>query len=194
MAKLYFRYAAMNAGKSTQLLQIAHNYEALGKAVLLVTAGIDGRFGPGVIASRLGASRPAECFDETSDMFTVIAKFRDEAGQNMGAVLIDEAQFLSAQQVCDIHRVVHQLNVPVLCFGLRTDFVGQPFPGAAMLLALAESIEEIKNVCACGRKATMNVRFLNGMRVRQGPQVMIGDAEYRQCCGECFYEETTDHA
>lgn len=188
MAKLYFRYAAMNAGKSTQLLQISHNYESLGKKVLLMTAKIDGRFGEGRITSRLGASRCADCFDGETDLFSRIEIFSKAAGSEIGAVLIDEAQFLSSDQVRQIHRAVHCMNVPVLCFGLRTDFRGEPFSGSAMLLALAESIEEIKNVCACGRKATMNVRCdIHGHRIVEGPQVLIGDTNYRQACASCFY-------
>ena len=190
MAKLYFRYAAMDAGKSTQILQVAHNYESLGKSVLLMTAKVDGRFGEGQITSRLGVGRPAECFDESTDMFECIKRFRDNAGDRLGAVMVDEAQFLSKEQVSQIHRAVHQLGVPVLCYGLRTDFRGQPFDGSTMLLALAESLEEIKNVCSCGRKATMNIRCdAAGKRLREGPQVLIGDANYRQSCAHCFYTD-----
>lgn len=190
MAKLYFRYAAMNAGKSTQILQVAHNYESLGKAVFLMTAKVDGRFGEGQITSRLGVGRTAECFDEQTDMFDVLERFIQRVGDRLGAALIDEAQFLSKEQVSQIHRAVHRLGVPVLCYGLRTDFRGQPFEGSTMLLALAESLEEIKNVCSCGRKATMNIRCdAEGKRLREGPQVLIGDANYRQACAHCFYAD-----
>ena len=188
MAKLYFRYAAMNAGKSTQLLQIAHNYNSLGKQVLLMTAKIDGRFGVGRITSRLGGSRSAECFDAMTDLSREVEQFQQKAGTFLGAVLIDEAQFLTAEQVRQLHRAVHQLDVPVLCFGLRSDFRGEPFVGSTMLLALAESIEEIKNVCECGRKATMNARFdEQGNREHSGPQVLIGDSSYKAVCASCFY-------
>lgn len=190
MSKLYTRYAAMNAGKSTQLLQIEHNYAALNKQVLLLTAKIDNRFGVGKITSRLGVSKDAEVFDAGVDMFARVAGFRDQAGTALGAVLIDEAQFLTVEQVQQLHRAVHQLDVPVLCFCLRSDFQGKPFPGSAMLLTLSEDIEELKNVCACGSKATMNMRVDRlGQRVRQGPQVLIGDATYRQVCARCFYSE-----
>ena len=196
MAKLYFRYAAMNAGKSTQLLQIAHNYNSLGKQVLLMTAKIDGRFGVGRITSRLGGSRSAECFDAMTDLFREVEQFQQKAGTFRDFadddpnlfVLIDEAQFLTAEQVRQLHRAVHQLDVPVLCFGLRSDFRGEPFEGSTMLLALAESIEEIKNVCECGRKATMNARFdEQGNREHSGPQVLIGDSSYKAVCASCFY-------
>ena len=188
MAKLYFRYAAMNAGKSTQLLQIEHNYVALGKQVLLLAAKVDDRFGVGKITSRLGVSKDAEAFDSSADLFARIAAFRKHAGDAVGATLVDEAQFLTVEQVQQLHRAVHVLGVPILCFGLRSDFQGMPFPGSAMLLTLAEDIEELKNVCACGRKATMNMRVdAQGKRVRHGPQVLIGDGSYRQVCGNCFY-------
>lgn len=191
MAKLYYRFASMCSGKSTQLLQIEHNYTFLGKRVLLLTAAIDDRFGEGNITSRLGISKPAETFKATDNLFLRVRRFVTFSGrENLGAVLVDEAQFLTPEQVSQLHRAVHVLNVPILCFGLRSDFQGQPFPGAAMLLTLAEDIEELKNVCACGAKATMNMRVdSNGQRVRQGPQVLIGDATYRPVCGKCFYAE-----
>lgn len=180
----------MNAGKSTQLLQIEHNYASLGKQVLLMTAQVDDRFGVGKISSRLGVSKDAEVFDTSANLFDRVAAFRDQAGESLGAVLIDEAQFLTVEQVQQLHRAVHKLGVPVLCFGLRSDFQGLPFPGSAMLLTLAEDIEELKNVCACMSKATMNMRVdQDGQRVREGPQVLIGDVSYRQVCGRCFYSE-----
>lgn len=189
MAKLYARFAAMNAGKSTQLLQIEHNYKANGRRVQLITAKLDGRFGTGRITSRLGVSSLAATFIPETDMFDVVKQYAERTPQDeLGAILIDEAQFLTATQVQDLHRAVHLFNVPVLCFLIRSDFQGMPFEGAAMLLTLAEDIEEIKNVCSCGAKATMNMRVdAEGNRVRSGPQVLIGDATYRQVCGKCFY-------
>lgn len=190
MAKLHFRYAAMNAGKSTQLLQIAHNYESLGRKVLLLTAAVDNRHGVGLISSRLGVSREAAVFGPETDMFEVIRLYLNEleGSQQLGAVLIDEVQFMAGPQVQALHQAVHQLKVPIMGFGLRTDFRGSPFEGSAMMLALAEDIEEVKNVCACGSKATMNMRLdASGKKVTQGPQVEIGDARYRQVCARCFY-------
>ena len=188
MAKLYFRYAAMNAGKTTSLLQIEHNYLSLQREVLLLTSSVDDRFGEGEITSRLGVSRPAETYTTTTDMHDRVGRFAEEAKVAIGAILIDEAQFLTQEQVCQLHRAVHQFGVPVLCFGLRSDFRGMPVPGSAMLLTLAESIEEIKNICSCGSKATMNMRCdAEGNRLREGPQVLIGDANYRQVCARCFY-------
>lgn len=190
MAKLHFRFSAMNAGKSTQLLQIAHNYESLGRKILLLTAAVDDRYGVGRVTSRLGVSRDAMVFNAQTDMFEQVRSFFNSlAGlHEMGAILVDEVQFLTGGQVQALHRAVHTFNVPVMGFGLRTDFQGNPFEGAAMLLALAEDIEEVKTVCACGKKATMNMRVdASGKKVTQGPQVEIGDARYRQVCGTCFY-------
>ena len=182
MAKLFFRYAAMNSGKSTQLLQIANNYESMSKAVRLYTAAIDDRFGRGKITSRLNIQRDALTYDDGFDFLE-----QDYAG--IACVLIDEAQFLTPQQVQQLHRLAHTRHVPVICFGLRSDFRGEPFPGSAWLLALAEDIEEIKTICHCGRKATMHIRRDgDGRRIKEGPQVEIGDeARYHAVCASCFY-------
>ena len=189
MSKLYFRYAAMNAGKSTQILQIAHNYESNDLLVQLWTAKIDDRFGEGFVTSRLGAQRSARCYHINTDFAKVVREFSLQSGPNVGALLVDEAQFLSEHQAKALHLAAHRFNVPVMCFGLRTDYRGDPFPGAAMLLSLADEIEEIRNTCACGSKATMNIRTdADGVRLRDGPQVLIGDARYRQVCGDCFHD------
>lgn len=185
MAKLFFRYSAMNAGKSTALLQIAYNYEEQGQRVLLFTAAIDDRSGLGCIASRLGLQRQAGVFDADTNFF---AQLVDE--KCLACVLIDEAQFLSPDQVRQLHRLSNVCNLPVICFGLRSDFQGNAFPGAAQLLTLAEDIEEIKTICACGRKATMNIRMDDaGQRVHAGEQVEIGgNNRYQQVCARCFYQ------
>lgn len=185
MAKLFFRYSAMNAGKSTALLQIAYNYEEQGQRVLLFTAAIDDRSGAGCIASRLGLQRQASVFDETTDFLSQLSAQRD-----LACVLIDESQFLSAAQVRQLHQLANVHNLPVICFGLRSDFQGKAFPGSAELLTLAEDIEEIKTICACGRKATMNIRIDdNGHRVHAGDQVVIGgNNRYQQACARCFYQ------
>lgn len=182
MAKLYFRYSAMNAGKSTYLLQVAHNYRSNGRDVALYTSQVDDRFGVGKITSRLGISSDAT-------VYTPQTHFDEALPCDVACVLIDEAQFLEPAQVQTLHRWAHAQNVPVMCFGIRSDFQGQPFPGAAYLLALADDLEEIKTVCACGKKATMNMRTdENGERVREGAQVLIGgNSRYRQVCARCFY-------
>lgn len=181
MAKLYFRYSAMNAGKSTSMLQVAHNYEEQGLMVRLFTAAIDDRYGVGKVTSRLGPQREVELFDARTNFL--------EAMQKVACVLVDEAQFLSPEQVKQLHQLAQAKGTPVICYGLRSDFRGEPFPGSAYLLALADDIEEIKNICTCGKKATMNIRVdEKGERIREGEQISIGGNEaYRQACGRCFY-------
>ena len=183
MARMFYRYSAMNAGKSTYLLQVAHNYNENGKEVFLLTSALDGRDGYGVISSRIGLKREAVTYNESTD-FQELLKEVDVA-----CILVDEAQFLTFEQVRQLHQFVHRCNIPVMCFGIRSDFQGNPFPGSAALLTLADDLEEIRTVCACGKRATMNLRTdENGVRVREGDQVMIGgNSRYRQVCAKCFY-------
>ena len=185
MSKLYFRYAAMNAGKSTALLQAAHNYEERGMRVLLFTAALDERSGTGIIASRLGLRRSAATFGPG----TVFERLGLPADAR--CVLIDEAQFLQPAQVRQLHRMAHQDGMPVLCYGLRGDFQGEGFPGSIALLTLADELEEMKTICACARKASMNMRLdAQGRRIREGEQVVIGgDERYRAVCPSCFYAD-----
>ena len=185
MSNLYFRYAAMNAGKSTSLLQAAHNYEERGMRVRIFTAARDDRAGYGVVGSRLGLQRQAEAFGADT-MFDIAG-----VGEGLACLLIDEAQFLTPAQVRQLHRLAHAHGVPVLCYGLRSDFRAEAFPGAAALLTLADSLEELKTICACARKASMNLRLdAQGRRVREGEQVMIGGNEsYRAVCPSCFYSD-----
>ena len=189
MAKLYFRYAAMNAGKSTALLQAAHNYEERGMRVRLFVAAHDHRSGVGVIGSRLGLQRQVETFGPETRFDA------SDLAEGVACILIDEAQFLSATQVRQLHRFTHGPHgVPVLCYGLRSDFRGDAFPGSAALLTLADDLEELKTICACARKASMNVRTDGqGRRVQEGEQVVIGGNErYRAVCPTCFYAEADD--
>ncbi len=183
MAKLFFRYAAMNAGKSTALLQVAHNYEERGHRVRIFTARLDDRYGRGFVTSRLGPQREVEQFDGDTDF---LALMRETPG--VACILVDEAQFLSKQQVQQLHEMAHLRNLPAICYGLRTDFQGELFPGSATLLALADEMDEMKTICDCGRKATMNMRVDAGNRkVTEGAQVEIGgNARYRSVCGRCF--------
>lgn len=185
MSKLYFRYAAMNAGKSTALLQAAHNYEERGMRVLLFTAALDNRTGTGVISSRLGLSRQAAVFGAETQFD------RAHLPPDLRCVLIDEAQFLTPAQVSQLHRMAHTEDIPVICYGLRGDFQGEGFPGSLSLLTLADDLEEMKTICACGRKASMNMRLdAQGRRVREGEQVVIGGNErYRGVCPSCFYAD-----
>jgi thymidine kinase len=190
MAKLYFRYSAMNAGKSTELLKDAHNYEERGLGTRLFTAKIDTRMGEGVIYSRLGLQRQSEVFDDTTDFEAVLGAGLS-AKPPTACVFIDEAQFLTPAQVLQLHRFAHLRGVPIICYGLRSDFQGQAFPGAAALLTLADSLDELKTICACQKKASMNARLdAQGQRVRQGEQVHIGgNASYMAMCPACFYKE-----
>ena len=172
MAKLYFFYSAMNAGKSTHLLQSAYNYEQRGMRVLLFLPSIDGRAGEGVISSRIGLSRSARSVDPSSDLYRIV----DEVGHEDGfdAVFVDEAQFLTPAQVLQLTMIVDKVGIPVLTYGLRTDFRGEPFEGSKYLLAWAEELVEIKTVCSSGRKATMSARFHEDTRVYEGEQIEIG--------------------
>ena len=185
VAKLYFRYSAMNAGKSTALLQVAHNYEELGRSVWIFTSALDDRYGRGLVTSRLGPQRRSDTFDEHLDFSERLA-----GADDISCVLVDESQFLTPQQVRQLHRYAHVVGIPVICYGIRSDFLGEPFPGAAYLLTLADSVEELKNVCPCGKKATMNVRFdEHGARITTGEQIAIeGAVRYVPMCGSCFYE------
>jgi thymidine kinase len=194
VAKLYFRYAAMNAGKSTALLQAAHNYEERGLTVRVFTAALDDRGGAGVIASRLGLSRHAETFGAHTSFDA--AAVLTAGTPRPACLLIDEAQFLSREQVRQLHRLAHREDLPVMCWGLRSDFQGNAFPGAAELLTLADDLEEMKTICACGRKASMNLRVdANGRRVHAGEQVLIGGNDrYRAVCPRCFYSDAADAA
>ena len=176
MAKLYFQYSTMNAGKSTLLLQAAHNYRERGMETYLLTAQFDNRAGEGVIGSRIGISQPTDTFGAGEDLFIKI-ELRLKKGQ-VDCVFIDEAQFLEEEQVWQLARAVDDLQVPVMCYGLRVDFRGQLFPGSATLLALADEMREIRTICHCGKKATMVVRQdKDGNALRDGAQIQIGGNE-----------------
>ena len=177
MAKLYFYYSAMNAGKTTTLLQSAHNYRERGMRVLILTPRLDDRAGSGTVASRIGLKAMGHVFGRGDDLERVI---RDDisAHGKLDCVLVDEAQFLGKAQVWQLSEVVDALRVPVLCYGLRTDFRGELFEGSQYLLAWADELNEIKTICHSGRKATMTVRVDDaGRAVQQGPQVEIGGNE-----------------
>ena len=176
MAKLYFNYSTMNAGKSTILLQASHNYRERGMRTFLITAQFDNRAGDGRIASRIGIGEAADTFAPGEDLFAKIAARLDEG--RCACVFIDEAQFLSRAQVWQLARAVDDLNVPVMAYGLRVDFRGELFPGSAALLALADEMREVRTICHCGKKATMVVRMgPDGKALRDGAQVQIGGNE-----------------
>jgi thymidine kinase len=177
MAKLYFYYSAMNAGKTTTLLQSAHNYRERGMRVLILTPRLDDRAGRGTVASRIGLKASGHAFERGDDLDTLIRTDIDSHGR-LDCVLVDEAQFLAKSQVWQLSEVVDALRVPVLCYGLRTDFRGELFEGSQYLLAWADELNEIKTICHSGKKATMTVRVDDaGRAVQQGPQVEIGGNE-----------------
>ncbi|MBA2934776.1 thymidine kinase [Sphingomonas sp. CGMCC 1.13654] len=188
MAKLYFYYSAMNAGKSTQLLQSAFNYAERGMRTLLFTAGVHDRGGHGVIDSRIGLKAEATPFDTATDLHAEVSDARQ--GGAVGCVLIDEAQFLTRAQALQLARVCDEMGVPVLCYGLRTDFRAELFEGSAALLALADILSEIKTVCNCGRKATMNLRIdEHGNAITVGDQIGIGGNDrYIALCRRHYME------
>ena len=174
MAKLYFYYSAMNAGKTTTLLQSAHNYHERGMRTLILTPALDDRYGEGVVASRIGLQARGVRFGAEDDLLAAVEADIAARGP-LHCVLVDEAQFLSKAQVWQLSDVVDNLNIPVLAYGLRTDFRGELFEGSRYLLAWADNLEEIKTICHSGRKATMVVRVdEHGRAVTQGPQVEIG--------------------
>lgn len=177
MAKLYFYYSAMNAGKTTTLLQSAHNYRERGMRVAILTPRLDNRAGRGVVASRIGLKADGIAFDRDTDLQQLIAADLEAQGP-LGCVLVDEAQFLTRSQVWQLSEVVDQLRIPVLCYGLRTDFRGELFEGSQYLLAWADEMQEIKTICHSGKKATMTVRVDDqGHALQDGPQVEIGGNE-----------------
>jgi len=187
MAKLYFYYASMNAGKSTNLLQADFNYRERGMRTVLFTAGVDDRFAAGTISSRIGLDTPATAFDRTTDLGAVVLASGDD---KPACVMVDEAQFLTATQVDQLATLADTHGIPVLAYGLRTDFLGNLFEGSARLLAIADSLIEIKSVCACGRKATMNLRVdASGRAVAAGAQTAIGGNDlYVALCRRHFNE------
>lgn len=192
MAKLFFRYGAMNSGKSTALMQVAYNYEERGMNILLLKPRIDTKGGD-VVVSRLGVTRKVDILIEKDmDVQTEIRKYF--AIMPIHCVLIDEVQFLKRDQIDQLFRLVVEDNVPVICYGLRTDFLMNGFEGSERLLLLAHSIEELKTICRCGRKALLNARKINGQFVFAGAQVAIdGDVQYESLCGECYLKYRKDH-
>ena len=189
MAKLYFSYAAMNAGKSTLLLQASYNYRERGMRTLLLTSALYAEDGVGMIRSRLGVESEAELFTETDDLFKMIRA--QNAASGVHCVLIDEAQFLTHDQVWQLARVADRLNIPVMAFGLRTDFQGKLFPGSSELLAIADVLREIRTICHCGAKATMVVRQgADGRVLLEGDQVSIEKSVYLSLCRRHWEEAT----
>tara|TARA_A100001011_G_scaffold250262_1_gene258548 strand:- start:11 stop:613 length:603 start_codon:yes stop_codon:yes gene_type:complete len=189
MAKLYFYYSTMNAGKSTILLQAAYNYRERGMEPFLITAKLDDRAGHPKIVSRIGIEEKAQLFDLNDDLFIMIKEEIEE--KKLNCILLDEAQFLSKEQVWQLAKVVDNLNIPVLCYGLRVDFQGELFPGSRVLLSIADEMREIKTICHCGKKATMVARLNGeGRVITKGEQIQIGGNEsYISLCRLHWCEE-----
>lgn len=192
MAKLYFRYGAMNSGKSTALMQVAHNYEEQGMRVLILKPQVDTK-GGGQLVSRLGVTRTADVLvGPELDVFRTVQQAAAAHDTPLACVLCDESQFFTPAQADELFRVTVELNVPVICYGLRSDFSLKGFPGSTRLLELAHTIEEMKTICACGRKATCNARRVNGQFVFEGAQIAIDqvdDVQYVSMCPQCYFRE-----
>ncbi len=189
MAKLYFRYGAMNSGKSTALMQVAHNYEEQGMRVLILKPQVDTKGGDKLV-SRLGVTRTVDLVvPRTMDVLEAIRSDIEHSG-SLACVLCDESQFFTPEQAEQLFMVTVELNVPVICYGLRTDFSLKGFPGSTRLLELAHTIEEMKTICTCGRKATCNTRMVNGEFVFEGAQVAIdmeNHVQYVSKCPQCYF-------
>jgi len=188
MAKLYFYYSSMNAGKSTALLQSSYNYKERGMDTLVLTPEFDDRFEVGRVTSRIGLEADAKTFNAATDLLALIEQHKK--AQPLHCVLVDEAQFLTKQQVFELGEVADRLNIPVLAYGLRTDFRGEPFEGSRYLLAWADNLKELKAICHCGAKATMVIRVgEDGKAIREGQQIEIGGNErYVSLCRRHFKE------
>jgi len=189
MAKLYFYYSSMNAGKSTALLQSSYNYKERGMNTLVMAPLLDDRYGAGKVTSRIGIASDATVFERSDDLFAVVERHLSETP--LHCVLIDEAQFLTRDQVFQLGEVTDKLRVPVLAYGLRTDFQGEPFEGSKYLLAWADTLNELKAICHCGSKATMVLRLDgDGNAVTEGSQVEIGGNDrYISMCRKHFKQK-----
>lgn len=189
MSKLYFRYGAMNSGKSTHLMQVAHNYEERGMKVILIKPATDKKGGDKLV-SRLGVERKVDilCLEKVN-IYEEIQKWQ-EVKFKVNCILVDEVQFMTKEQVDQLFKIAVVLDIPVICYGLRTDFMMEGFEGSTRLLLLAHSIEEMKTICKCGRKAILNGRKINGEFVFEGEQVAIDNidnVQYESLCGHCYF-------
>lgn len=197
MAKMYFYYSAMNAGKTTTLLQSSYNYNERGMETILFSPSLDDRYEVGYITSRIGLNSKALPFDKDFNFFDYVQKRvqEKESSQKISCILVDEAHFLTKKQVFELGDVVDTFDIPVLTYGLRSDFQGEPFEGSKYLLTLAENLVEIKTVCQCGRKATMNLRMdESGKALRHGEQIEIGGNDrYIALCRKHFKTGETGH-
>lgn len=182
MAKLYFRYGAMGSGKSIDLLKVAYNYEERGQKVLILTSGIDDRYGVGKVKSRIGIEKEAIIIKEDTNIFNLVI-------DKVDCVLVDEVQFLTKDQIYQLSDIVDYLNIPVITYGLKSDFMLEPFLASKYLMVLADVIEEIPTVCWCGKRANVNARIVNGKIVKEGEQIQVGGNEsYISLCRKHYKE------
>lgn len=191
MSKLYFRYGAMNAGKSTIILQVAYNYKERGMEVVLIKPMIDTK-GDNKIVSRLGIEKKVDVLLSSNDKITDKVNFESR----VNAIIVDEAQFLTKEQVDELYIISKEKDIPVLCYGLRCDFKMEPFEGSSRLLQIADDIEELKTICECGKKATQNLRLVNDKPVFDGNQIGIDNSEvikYKSVCGKCYIRYRKDY-
>jgi thymidine kinase len=188
LAQLYYKYGTMNSGKSFEIIKVAHNYEEQNKPVIIFSPSIDTRSGKGAIGSRVGFNRSALPVNENTNLYEVVAEKLQAEASRIYCILIDEAQFLKKAQVIQLTRIVDELNIPVMAFGLKNDFQNQLFEGSYNLLIQADKIEEIKTICwHCDRKATMVIRYRDGKPVNEGEQIQIGGNEdYKPVCRRCY--------
>ena len=189
MSKLYFRYGAMGSGKTIDLLKVAYNYKECNQEVIIFTAKIDDRYEVGKVTTRIGIQSDALTFDKETNFYRYIKSL----DKKPDCILIDEAQFLNRKQVLQLSDIVDYLDIPVICYGLRSDFQMKFFEGSGPLMEIADKIEEIKTICECGKKATINMRMINGIPTTRGEQVLIGGNDsYKSVCRKC-YKKLTHH-
>ncbi len=195
MSKLYFRYGAMNSGKSTHLMQVAYNYEERGMKVIILKPKIDNKGGD-TLVSRLGVNRQVDLLIlEDDNIFEIIDNYL-KANKRIDCILVDEVQFMKSTQIDQLFEIAVKINIPIICYGLRTDFKRDGFEGSARLLLLAHSIEEMKTICSCGKKAIFNGRKINDKFVFEGEQIAIDeqdDIKYESLCGDCYYKYTENN-
>ncbi len=191
MANLYFRYSSMNAGKSTEIIKIAHNYEEQGKDVLIFAPKLDDRYETGFVVSKIGLKKEAKMFDEQTKIRDIVQAYE----KKLFCILVDEGQFLTKEQVEDLTQIVDYMDIPVIVYGLKNDFQNNLFEGSEALLVYADKIEEVKTVCMfCNRKATMNLRVIDGEPVYNGTQIHIGGSEsYIPVCRKCYGNPSVEY-
>ncbi|HEX9024926.1 MAG TPA: thymidine kinase [Clostridium sp.] len=190
MSKLYFRYGAMNSGKSTHLMQVAYNYEERGMKVIIAKPKIDNKGGD-TLVSRLGVNKHVDLLISEYDNIFEIVNSQLKENKKIDCILVDEAQFMKSKQIDELFEIAVKINIPIICYGLRTDFKRDGFEGSTRLLLLAHSIEEMKTICVCGKKAIFNGRKINGEFVFEGNQIAIdeqNDVKYESLCGGCYYK------